>query len=381
MKPCLVVLGVGDLEKKDYIIFVSAILLVSIYASAASLFNDDAEQDEYITITDALGRDVQVYLPVRKVIVAGKANGLVLSVAYMFPSAAELLSDLDASLFNSPLFRQVDPDIDSKSVLEDRLNIEEIVAQEPDVVVLKSYMKSNVGDPLENIGTTVVYVDLEGLDSYLRDILVLGKIFGDEERAERISSYYEEKHRSILDKTKNLDDVDRPRVLHLYYDQRGDSISFMTPGASWLQTSMIHVAGGYPLSVELEGSGWNIVSFEQIARWNPEVIFIVTYTGDPSPSDVKETLTSDPLWEEIDAIANDRVYAVPDDCNFQGGLGSWETPGSRWITGLLWMAEKIDATHMDVDVREEIERFYVDFYGLDEVQAAEVIEGISGDLG
>ena len=369
------------MEKKDYVIFVSAILLVSIYVSAASLFNDGEERDEYITITDALGRDVQVNLPVRKVIVAGKANGLVLSVAYMFPGAAELLSGLEASLFNSPLFRQVDPDIDAKSVLEERFNIEEIVAQEPDVVVLKSYMKSNVGDPLENVGVTVVYVDLEGLDSYMRDILVLGKIFGDEERAESMSSYYEEKYSSILDKTENLDDAERPRVLHLYYDCGGDTISFMTPGASWLQTSMIHVAGGYPLSLELKGSGWNIVSFEQIARWNPEVIFIVTYTGDPSPSDVKETLITDPLWGEIDAIANGRVYAVPDDCNFQGGIGSWETPGSRWITGLLWMADKIDATHMDVDVREEIERFYVDFYGLDELQAAEVIEGISGDLG
>jgi iron complex transport system substrate-binding protein len=369
------------LEKKDYFIFASAILLFSIYVSAASLFNDGAEREEYITITDALGRDVQVNLPVRKVIIAGKANGLVLSVAYMFPNAAELLSDLDASLFDSPLFRHVDPDIDSKSVLEDRFNIEEIVAQEPDVVVLKSYMKSNLGDPLKNVGVNVVYVDLEGLDSYLRDILVLGKVFGNEERAENISSYYEEKHSSILEKTETLDDIERPRVLHLYYDSRGDTMSFMTPGASWLQTSMIYVAGGHPLSLELEGSGWNVVSFEQIARWNPEVIFIVTYTGDPSPSDVKETLIGEPLWEEIDAIANGRVYAVPDDCNFQGGLGSWESPGSRWITGLLWMAEKIDATHMDVDIREEIERFYVDFYGLDEVKAAEVIEGITGDLG
>ena len=370
------------MEKNHIIIIFSALLLVAIYASAPSFFNDDTPPDEYITITDALGRDVQVNLPIENVIVAGKANGLVLSVAYMFPSAAELLSNLDSSLFNSPLFRQVDPDIDSKSILEDRLNIEEIVAQEPDVVVLKSSMKSNVGDPLENVGITVVYVDFEELDSYLRDIHVLGKIFGDEERAESISSYYEEKYHSILEETKDIADVDRPRALLLYYNARGDIISFMAPGAIWLQTSMIHVAGGYPLSTELEGSGWNTVSFEQIARWNPEVLFVVTYTGDPSPSEVKEALVRDPLWGEIDAVANSRIYAVPDDCNFQGGLGSWESPGSRWITGLLWMAEKIDATQdTDVDIHGEIERFYMDFYGLDEAKAAEVIKGISGDLG
>ena len=109
-------------------------------------------------------------------------------------------------------------------------------------------MKSNVGDPLENVGITVVYVDFEELDSYLRDIHVLGKIFGDEERAESISSYYEEKYHSILEETKDIADVDRPRALLLYYNARGDTISFMAPGAIWLQTSMIHVAGGYPLS-------------------------------------------------------------------------------------------------------------------------------------
>lgn len=370
------------MEKRHVIIIFSALLLLAIYASAPSFFNDDTPPDEYVTITDALGRDVQVNLPIEKVIVAGKANGLVLSVAYMFPSAADLLSNLDSSLFKSPLFRQVDPDIDSKSILEDRLNIEEIVAQEPDVVVLKSSMKSKVGDPLENVGMTVVYVDFEELESYQRDIHVLGKIFGDEERAECISSYYEEKYHSILEETKDIDDVERPRALLLYYNVRGDTISFMAPGATWLQTSMIHVAGGYPLSAELEGSGWNTVSFEQIARWNPEVIFVVTYTGDPSPSEVKEALVSDPLWGEIDAVANSRVYAVPDDCDFQGGLGSWESPGSRWITGLLWMAGKIDVTQdMDVDIHGEIERFYVEFYGLDEAKAAEVIRGISGDLG
>lgn len=341
-------------------------------------------EENVIIVTDTLGRTVQIGLPINKVIITGKAGWPTVSVAYMFPSAKNCIHGLGQMIAEASLFRMVDPDIDSKIVASlgiDLPNIEEIAAHNPDVVILKSYMKSKLGDPLESLGIKVVYVDLENLDTYLRDIKVLGKIFGDEAKAEKIANYYQEKHESISSKTRSIENEDRPKVLLLYYSTKGGTISFKVPGTGWLQTSMIEVAGGYPLSKELPGTGWNTVSFEQIAQWNPDIIFVVTYSDDPSPSYIKNKLLGDPMWESINAVAKGKVYAFPDDCNNLHALGSWDSPGSRWILGLMWMAKKIHPSlFSDVNLAEEAKDFYMKMYGLNEDEAIAAINEITSDL-
>ncbi len=341
-------------------------------------------EENALTVTDGLGRTVQIDLPINKVIITGKAAWPTVSVAYMFPSAKNRIYSLGQMVATASLFRMIDPDIDSKVVAGieiDMPNIEEVAAQNPDVVILKSYMKSKLGDPLESLGIKLVYVDLENPDTYLRDIRVLSKIFGDEAKAEKIANYYQEKCESISSKTRSIENEDRPKVLLLYYSTKGGTISFQVPGAGWLQTFMIEVAGGYPLSKELPGMGWNTVSFEQIAQWNPDIIFVVTYSDDPSPSYIKNKLLGDQMWESINAVAEGKVFAFPDDCNNLRALGSWDSPGSRWILGLMWMAKKIHPpSFTDVNLVEEVKGFYMKMYGLNEDEAVAVISEITGDL-
>jgi len=335
-----------------------------------------------ITVTDALGRTVQIALPISKVIITGKGSWPIVTVAYMFPSAKNLLYGL-SELTDVPLLRMVDPDIESKIVptMGGIPNVEEIAAENPDVVILKTTMKSRLGDQLEELGINVVYVDLEDLDSYLRDVMVLGKIFGDEAKAEKIVEYYNETYHFVLSRTFTLANDEKPRVLLLYYSAKGGTVSFKVPGERWLQTFMIETAGSYSLSKESPGTGWNTVSFEQIAEWNPDIIFVVTYSGSPSAEDVKNMLLQDPQWQSMKAVISGKVYAVPHDCNNVGALGSWDTPGSRWILGLEWMATKIQPSlFQDVNMTEEAKSFYMEMYGLSERDAATVVEAVCGDF-
>lgn len=339
--------------------------------------------EENVTmVKDALGRTVQIGFPINKVIITGKAAWPIVTIAYMYPSAENCIYGLGQMIASASLFRMVDPNIDYKIIAGpeiDMPNVEEIAAQNPDVVILKSYMKSELGDLLEGLNIKVIYVDLENLDTYLRDIKVLGKIFRDEVKAEEIAKDYQEKHEYIFSKTYSIEN--KPKVLLLYYSTKGGTVSFNVPAAGWLQTSMIEVAGGYPLSKELPGTGWNTVSFEQIAQWNPDIIFVVTYFDDPSPSDVIDKLLGDPMWKNINAVAEGKVYAFPDDCNNVHALGSWDSPGSRWILGLMWMAKKIHPPlFSDVNLAEEGKGFYMKMYGLNEEEAITVIKEIRGDL-
>jgi len=371
------------MRKGGLAIIVLTLLLVALLAAYVLILRMETPTPESsITVTDALDRTVQITSPINRVIITGKGFWPIVTVAYMFPSAKNLLYGLSERT-NVPLLRMVDPDIESKIVptMGGGLSVEEIAAKNPDVVILKTTMKSKLGGPLEELGLNVVYVDLENLNSYMRDVMVLGKIFGDEARAEKIVKYYNETYHFVLSRTTELTDEERPKVLFMYYSTKGGTISFKVPGEGWLQTFMIEAAGGHPLSKELAGTGWNTVSFEQIAQWNPDVIFLVTYSDTPSAEDVKNMLLQDPEWMSINAVINGRVYATPHDCNNVGALGSWDTPGSRWILGLEWMAKKIHPSLFgDIDMAEEAKSFYMEMYGLSEEGAATVVDEIAGDL-
>ncbi|MEM2146359.1 MAG: ABC transporter substrate-binding protein [Candidatus Jordarchaeaceae archaeon] len=365
--------------RKSLAVLTIVILLIVFFAAAYFIWRNPSAEEGSITVTDALGSTVQIKTPVTKVMVVGKNSWPIITVAYMFPSAKNLLYAISSNM-NVSLFRMVDPKISSKIVTIpiDDLSAEELAKMKPDVVILKSTMKE-LGDSLEALKIEVVYVDFETLETYIRDIKVLGKIFMDEMKAEEIANYYNETYYSILSQIPS--EGKREKVLFLYYNTKGGTISFQVPGQGWLQTFMIETAGGYPLSKELFGTGWNTVSFEQIANWNPDIIFLVTYSRSPAANEVKNWILNNDNWKDISAVKNGKVYAVPHDCENVAALGSWDCPGSRWIIGLKWMAKKIHpAIFENLDITREAKMFYMEMYGLDEDDANTIVNQISGDL-
>ncbi len=365
--------------RKNLLFLTIAVLLIAAFAAAYLIWQNPLTKEDSITVTDALGRTIQIKTPITKVIVAGKNSWPIITVAYMFPNAKNLLYAISGNM-NVSLFRMIDPDMTSKIVTTpaEDLGAEELAKMKPDVVILKSTMKK-LGDSLEALKIKVVYVDFETLETYIRDVKVLGKIFMDEMKAEEIVNYYNETYYSILSQIPA--EGKREKVLFLYYNTRGGTISFQVPGQGWLQTFMIETAGGYPLSNELFGTGWNTVSFEQIANWNPDIIFLVTYSKSPVASEVKNWILNNAGWEDISAVKNGKVYAVPHDCENVGALGSWDCPGSRWIIGLQWMAKKINPSIFgNLDITNEAKIFYMKMYGLNEYEANIIVNEISGDL-
>lgn len=217
--------------KTFHIITIAAIMSIIVFSSAMvhAVFSPgkSPQSKNSITVIDALGRNVRIDLPVKKVIITGKSAFPIVTVAYMFPEAENLVYDVDPSLANVELFRMIDPNIGSKANSQmgaSSPNVEDVASEKPDVVILKTSMESDFGDPLESLGIKVVYVDFENLDSYLRDLLTLGKIFGDEPRGEELANYYREMYDNILSRTSA--DGDRPEVLFLYYSTKGGTISF-----------------------------------------------------------------------------------------------------------------------------------------------------------
>ncbi len=311
-------------------------------------------------ITDALGREVQFSAPPQRIVIAGRANFMLSDALYLFPEAPErVLSLTKASQAANAFVQVLDPDAKAKTRFMADASAEELAAVQPDLVLLKSYMKDPLGDSLEQLGIPVVYLDLETPEQYARDLKTLGQLMDNPKRAQAIWDYYSDVLARVTQGTEDLDDVDKPRVLLLQYTDKGGEVAFKVPPATWIQTQMVTLAGGVPIWTEAaQGGGWVVVNFEQIAAWNPDQIYLINYFG--NAADVVRALESDPQWSELDAVREEQL--IP----FIGDFHSWDQPDPRWGLGLLWLAKHMHpARFADMDIQAEMYHFFETYYGLD----------------
>jgi iron complex transport system substrate-binding protein len=117
-----------------------------------------------------------------------------------------------------------------------------------------------------------------------------------------------------------------------------------------------------------------VVNFEQIAAWDPEMIFVVNYFDDPGP--VVADLRQDPKWAALQAVQGEKIFAFP------GDFLSWDQPDTRWILGLQWMASAIHPDRFEsLDMLDDVQTFYEEMYGMEANTFEEqVLPLITGDF-
>jgi len=120
-----------------------------------------------------------------------------------------------------------------------------------------------------------------------------------------------------------------------------------TAGKDMLQAEMVALAGGVNVAQEINGY-WTEVNLEQVAQWDPEIIFVVPYKG----ASVEAILNS-PEWANISAVKNGQVFMLPKY------LGPWDTPIPEAVLGIEWMAGKL---FPDTPLRAGCEARTTDFY-------------------
>jgi iron complex transport system substrate-binding protein len=131
------------------------------------------------------------------------------------------------------------------------------------------------------------------------------------------------------------------------------------------------MAGGEPVWADANPTkGWTQVTLEQIAAWDADQIFIISYLK-PAP-EVVDGLQSDPNWSALRAVQEGQLYAFPAD------FYSWDQPDPRWILGLTWLAGKLYPDLCpSLDITAEAQNFYQTLYGLDEASVQKIV--ISGE--
>jgi iron complex transport system substrate-binding protein len=185
--------------------------------------------------------------------------------------------------------------------------------------------------------------------SYDDAILFLGNLLGEEEKADELVEFY---RRVVTTVTDRVSDLPEDELVRVYYAEGPKGL--LTDPTGSFHSELIDVAGGINVAdcAILPGVGQTSVSMEQVTRWNPDVII----AGDPT---FYSAIFSDPLWQSIPAVRNQRVYLVPQSpyCWFD------RPPGINRIIGIPWTARILyPQIFSDMDMTALTKEFYLKFY-------------------
>jgi iron complex transport system substrate-binding protein len=329
-----------------------------------------------LTVVDALDRAIQFPTAPQRIVVAGKSSLTLINTLFLYPQAAERVVGLVVGQQNPADFLTlVDPGFGEKATLAVEAGPEQIAPLQPDVVILRSFMAEKLGGPLEQLDIPVVYVDLETPEQFLQGVAILGQLLGSDARAEEIVSFYRSQLDRLEARLQGMEEGQRPRTLLLQYSDQGGEVALSVPSAAWIQTAEVELAGGMPVWKEAApGGGWTVVNLEQIAAWDPDKIFVISYKTDAST--VVATLEADSRWQALTAARDGELFG------FGGDVYSWDQPDPRWILGVTWLAAKMHPDRFsDLDMVGEVSRFYEEMYGLDASSIGEeILPNLRGDV-
>ena len=290
-----------------------------------------------ITVTDQIGREVTLDAPAEKLV-----SSYYISTALLIALGCEdNLAGIEMKGETRELYRLAAPELlELPAVGSGKgINVEETAALEPDVVIIPKRLEESV-ESFEALGIPVVVVNPETQKEFEDCINLLAQITATEEAGEELLGYYHEKMEFAREITKN---ADRPKV---YLSSGSDYLRTCT--SNMYQNDLIAMAGGENVSEELTDGYWTAVSAEQLAAWNPEYIFGVSY----AEYDL-ESFTDNQAFAQVEAVKNNRVLTFP------SRIEAWDYPTPSSILGILWLTSTL---HPDLYPAEEYRKEAAEFY-------------------
>ena len=316
-------------------------------ASSVSSQTDSSTQAEAafpVTVTDATGREVTIEEAPQALV-----SGYYITTSMLIALGhADKLVGIEAKADTRPIYALAAPELlELPSVgTAKEFDLEGCAALHPDLVILPLKLKDTV-PALEELGLTVITVNPESLEQLNETIRLFNTVIGDPVKGWELLDYNQKTQEFLAE---ILADVEKPRVY-----LAGNSSYLSTAGAAMYQNSLLELGGGENVAAELEDTYWADVSYEQLLSWNPEVIIMAS---DAAYS--KDELLADPQLQQLDAVQNGRVYAMP------SAFESWDSPvpsalvGSRWVASVLH-GEQYAFEQFQADAAD----FYRQFYGVE----------------
>jgi iron complex transport system substrate-binding protein len=190
------------------------------------------------------------------------------------------------------------------------LNVEAVIALQPDLIVTGDLVNRQQLDLLAAKGIPYVILADRTLDDVLKTIRLAGVITGHVAEADLVADSLASRISAVKNKTL-APDVTKPKVYIEYDDYQG----LWTYGPGSFGDDLITQAGGTNVAHNTS-SEYPKVASEFVIAENPSII---VYTTGPWSTLSDSTYQDRPGWGNISAIVNDKIYGM--DANLLSRYG------------------------------------------------------------
>ncbi len=269
-------------------IIIVALLFLALGYYAGHLSNvNQTQKQEKIVVTDDLGRNVTIYLPVTRVVSMDPSNT---QMMYAIGAGNLLVADTSYDWWPSQSVNLPKVEMDNGTA-----SVEEVLKFDPNLVLATTIQSPSIIDQLENLSIPVLVLEPNNITGIYKDMYLLGNVTGHEAGAIAEVNHMKSYISNITSKTIGLP---HERVLYMLWPD-----PVYTAGNNTFINSIIQTAGGINVAANLSGP-WPIINNETILSDNPQVLIVDNGTGISNISYFKSNI----LWQNVSAVQNNMVF-------------------------------------------------------------------------
>lgn len=339
--------------------------LVVLLALTMLIFAACAPDAHARTVTDSVGRRVEVPDTITRVFAVGPPAGI-----FLYVVAPEKMigwgrapRDIDKA-FLLPIVRDL-PELGRLTGRGDTISAERLMASKPDLIIDLGSVNETYRSIADRIQaqTGLPYVLIDGrFENTPAAIRLLAQILGVSARGEELAKASEAIFAEVDRVVATVPAASRPRI----YLARGND-GFETGSRGSINTEIIERVGAVNVVEGIrEAGGLARVSPEHVIGWAPDTIITI----DPA---VRDLIMSRPEWQPVPAVRNKRVFLLPNQ-----PFGTIDLPPSlNRLIGLPLLLHALYPAQATSDLKTELRDFYHLFYQVD-VQDADLDRLLEG---
>ncbi|MCR5439542.1 MAG: ABC transporter substrate-binding protein [Selenomonas sp.] len=285
------------------LLFLLLVVAAVISGCGPSPSNGGADSSSaYAVITDGLGREVVLAKKPERIVVT--------SASFLEPleavDGAKLVVGRPDSKTKMPAFAK---ELTSVGKVY-QIDVEKVLACNPDLVIINKGMNEKLVDALESNGVKTLVLDMKSYEDVKREVGILSKVTGAEEKGEQLVADMDAKIKAVRDKIPK--DKRRVSVIHstnqgLTVQLEGSIAGSVAKMLGWENVA----AGTTPLEKNPDAAPY---SLETLVAQNPELIFVTSMGKlDAIKSEMDEEMKGNPAWQSVQAVRDGNVYYLPQD--------------------------------------------------------------------
>lgn len=299
--------------RKFTIIMVALMLLFVLTSCKSGDSNGNDKETAAIEITDIKG----------KTVVLNKTPERIVSLS---PTNTEIVFALGAEEKLVGVTSYCDYPEEAKEIEKigdfENPNIELIKKMNPDLVLAGGFLQEDLMAALEGLNIPVASTEAAGVESIYDSIAMIGKLVGQETKAEELINNI---HKDIEEIENKVMGKNKPKVFYLVWKD-----PIFTAGQGTYINELLQIAGGQNVAARIEG--WAQFSFEELLKQDPDILIAAYHSTDEGMR--KEDIMEDELFSKLPCVRDGKIHIMSDD-------NIVSRPGPRVVEAIREMAETL----------------------------------------